>query len=64
MTAHTMNPAGTAAPFRHNASRTLANPALLIAAALYVAVAIAEAVLIAHALPSLPDIGSYYAIVP
>jgi hypothetical protein len=31
---------------------------------LYIAVAIAAAVFIARALPSLPDIGSFYVVVP
>ena len=38
--------------------------ALLIAVGLYIAVAIAEAVFIWHALPTLPDIGSFYGFAP
>jgi hypothetical protein len=40
------------------------DPALLIAAALFLAVVIAEAAFIALAAPSIPDIGSIYATVP
>jgi hypothetical protein len=64
MTIHTLPALGPAAAFSQSASRGRANPALLIAAALYIAVLIAEAVFIARAAPSLPDIGSYYAVVP
>ena len=42
------------------ARRSGPDPALLIAAALFLAVVIAEAAFIAWAAPSLPDIGSLY----
>jgi len=42
------------------AARPGTDPALLIAAALFLAVVIAEAAFIAWAAPSLPDIGSLY----
>jgi hypothetical protein len=64
MTTRTMPVPGTTAPFSRRPSHAFADSALLIAAGLYVAVAIAEAVFIAHALPSLPDIGSFYAVAP
>jgi hypothetical protein len=45
----------------HRASRRSgADPAFLIAAALFLAVVIANAVFIALAAPSIPDIGSLY----
>ena len=62
MTDRTMPSAAT--PASRRTSRPFAKPALLIAAGLYIAVAIAEAVFIARALPSLPDIGSFYVVVP
>jgi len=43
--------------------RSGTDPAFLIAAALFLAVVIAEAAFIALAAPSIPDIGSIYAIV-
>jgi hypothetical protein len=61
MTIRTM-PAAT--PASRRTSRSFADSALLIAAGLYIAVAIAEAVFIARALPNLPDIGSFYVVVP
>ena len=64
MTAHTMPATGGAAPFSRRAHRSGADPALVIAAALYAAVLITEAVFIVRAAPTLPDIGSYYAVVP
>ena len=63
MTTHTLS-AGPAAPVSRRPSRAFDNPALLIAVELYLTVAIAEAVFLWHALPILPDIGSFYAFVP
>lgn len=61
MTMTTMtSPAGTA----RSASRVrAADPAFLIAAALFLAVVIAEAAFIALAAPSIPDIGALYVTV-
>ena len=50
----------SAAVGRGAARRSGTDPALLIAAALFLAVVIAEAAFIAWAAPSLPDIGSLY----
>jgi hypothetical protein len=56
------SPAGTA--FGRSSSRQrAADPAFLIAAALFLAVVIAEAAFIAMAAPSIPDIGALYATV-
>jgi hypothetical protein len=62
MTIRTMPSAAT--PASRRTSRSFADSALLIAVGLYIAVAIAEAVFIARALPNLPDIGSFYVVVP
>jgi hypothetical protein len=62
MTLQALHSHRTALPGRAAARRV--DPALLIAAALFVAVALAEAAFIVHAPPGLPDIGSYYAIAP
>jgi hypothetical protein len=64
MTIRTMPAPSAATPASRRTSRSFADPTLLIAAGLYVAVAIAEAVFIARALPSLPDIGSFYVVAP
>jgi hypothetical protein len=64
MTVRTMPAPSAATPASRRTSRSFADPALSIAVGLYIAVAIAEAVVIAHALPSLPDIGSFYVVVP
>jgi hypothetical protein len=69
MTVRTMPAPSAATPVSRRTSRSFADPTLLIAAGLYIAVAIAEAVVIARALPSLldtslPDIGSFYVVVP
>jgi|HubBroStandDraft_4_1064222.scaffolds.fasta_scaffold36469_2 hypothetical protein len=69
MTVRTMPAPSAATSASRRTSRSFADPAFLIAAGLYIAVAIAEAVFIARALPSLldtslPDIGSFYVVVP
>jgi len=69
MTIRTMSAPSAATQASRRTSRPFANPALLIAAGLYIAVAIAEAIFIARALPSLldtslPDIGSFYVLAP
>ena len=61
----TMTSMTRSAPAAAGAShRSGTDPALLIAAALFLAVVIAEAAFIALAAPSIPDIGSIYAAVP
>jgi hypothetical protein len=64
MTIQTMPAPSAATPASRRIFRPFADPALLIAVGLYTAVAIAQAVFIARALPSLPDIGSFYVVVP
>ena len=64
MTTHTLSVTGAKAPVSRRLSDGFANPTLLIAVELYLAVAIAEAVFIAHALPTLPAIGSFYGFAP
>jgi hypothetical protein len=64
MTIRTMPAPSAANPASRRTTRPFANPTLLIAVGLYIAVAIVEAVVIARALPSLPDIGSFYVVVP
>jgi hypothetical protein len=60
MTMTSMTHSAPAAVGRGAARRSGADPALLIAAALFLAVVIAGAVFIALAAPSVPDIGSLY----
>jgi len=64
MTVHTLPAAPAAGPFSRHAHRFNTNAGLLIAAALFAAVLIAEAVFVVRAAPTLPDIGSYYAVAP
>jgi hypothetical protein len=64
MTIQTIPAPSAATPASRRTSHPFADPVLLIAVGLYIAVAIAEAVFIARALPSLPDIGSFYVVVP
>ena len=64
MTMTSMTRSGRATVGRNGARRSATDPALLIAAALFLAVVIAEAAFIAWAAPSIPDIGSTYAAVP
>ena len=69
MTIRTMPAPSAATQASQRTSRAFANPALLIAAGLFIAVAIAEATFIARALPSLlgtslPDIGAFYVVAP
>ena len=64
MTIRTMPAPSAATLASRRTARAFANPALLIAVGLFIAVAIAEAVFIARALPSLPDVGAFYAVVP
>ena len=69
MIVRTMPAPSAATQASRRTSRPFANPALLIAVGLFIAVAIAEAVFVARALPnlldtSLPDIGSFYVLVP
>jgi hypothetical protein len=60
MTMTTMMRSAPAAVPRGAARRSGADPALLIAAALFLAVVIAEAAFIALAAPRIPDIGLAY----
>jgi hypothetical protein len=60
MTMTSMTRSAPAAVSRGAAHRSGTDPALLIAAALFLAVVIAEAAFIALAAPSIPDIGSLY----
>ncbi len=60
MTTRTMPAPSAATPASRRTSRSFADPALLIAVALFLAVVIAEAAFIALAAPSIPDIGSLY----
>jgi hypothetical protein len=53
----------SAAVGRGAAHSSATDPALLIAAALFLAVVIAEAAFIAWAAPNIPDIGSLYVTV-
>jgi len=64
MTTHTLSVTGAKAPVSRRPSRAFADPVLLIAVELYLAVAVAEAVFISNALPTLPDIGSFYGFAP
>ena len=64
MTMTSMTRSARATAGRGAARRSGPDPALLIAAALFLAVVIAEAAFIALAAPSIPDIGSIYAAVP
>jgi len=64
MTTHVLPAAGATAPVSRRPLHAFADPALLIAVELYLAVAVAEAVFISHALPTLPDIGSFYGFAP
>jgi hypothetical protein len=60
MTMTSMTRSAPAAAGRGASHRSGTDPALLIAAALFLAVVIAEAAFIAWAAPSIPDIGSLY----
>ena len=63
MTMTSMTRSAPAAVGRGAARRSGTDPALLIAAALFLAVVIAEAAFIAWAAPNMPDIGSLYVTV-
>jgi hypothetical protein len=63
MTMTSMTRPAPAAAGRGASHRSGADPALLLAAALFLAGVIAEAACIAWAAPSIPDIGSIYATV-
>jgi hypothetical protein len=63
MTMTSMTRSAPAAVSRGASHRSGTDPALLIAAALFLAVVIAEAAFIALAAPNIPDIGSIYATV-
>jgi hypothetical protein len=63
MTMTSMTRSAPAAVSRGASHRSGTDPALLIAAALFLAVVIAEAAFIALAAPHIPDIGSIYATV-
>jgi len=63
MTMTSMTRSATAAASRGASHRSGTDPALLVAAALFLAVVIAEAAFIALAASSLPDIGSIYVTV-
>jgi len=58
-----MTRSAPAAASRAASHRSGTDPALLIAAALFLAVVIAEAAFIAVAAPNIPDIGSLYVTV-
>ena len=60
MTMTSMTRSAPAAAGRGASRRSGTDPALLIAAALFLAVVIAEAAFVAWAAPSIPDIGSIY----
>ena len=60
MTMTSMTRSARAPVGRGAARRSGTDPALLIAAALFLAVVIAEAAFIALAAPSIPDIGTLY----
>jgi hypothetical protein len=62
MTMTPMTRSAPAAVSRGASHHSSTDPALLIAAALFLAVVIAEAAFIALAASSIPDIGSIYAI--
>jgi hypothetical protein len=64
MTMTSMTRSGRPTVGRNASRRSGTDPALLIAAALFLAVVTAEAAFIALAAPSIPDIGSIYAAVP